>query len=248
MDGQAPPYGLYPDISSGAGGGAGGSVLIRTGVFSGEGTISANGGAGGSFNHYGLYGGGGGGGRIAVYFTDSSFSGSMQAFGGQNDLTYSYFCPGGPGIFLLPHFLFTGIYVLFTGTIYTMNTTSGYSMLTVDGGGFGQFGPPGPTISTTYSGAWLTDSALVYNFSEVVIKRQGTLAISNLTKSSVELQITNQLSGDATGFLYLFPNQKLTWTGQNISPVVLVHLNFSTNTSVTVPNDLIFPGTPLFLL
>ncbi|HCM39933.1 MAG: hypothetical protein A2070_09710 [Bdellovibrionales bacterium GWC1_52_8] len=55
------------------GGGAGGSIWIEAGTFSGSGPISAKGGggqAGGS--------GGGGGGRIAIYFTEKTYTGNVS--------------------------------------------------------------------------------------------------------------------------------------------------------------------------
>ena len=60
------------------GGGAGGSLWIHTGVLTGNGLIAARGGAGGVT----AGGGGGGGGRIAVYFSQNTFGGSMSAVGG----------------------------------------------------------------------------------------------------------------------------------------------------------------------
>ncbi|MDE3067932.1 MAG: carboxypeptidase regulatory-like domain-containing protein [Verrucomicrobiota bacterium] len=62
----------------GAGGGAGGSLWLSAGTFSGSGTIYANGGAGDKFGG----GGGGAGGRIAIYFNTNRFTGTLSAKGG----------------------------------------------------------------------------------------------------------------------------------------------------------------------
>ncbi len=59
------------------GGGAGGSLWLTVGGLFGNGIISANGGVGESYSH----GGGGAGGRIAVYFTDNNFAGTLCARG-----------------------------------------------------------------------------------------------------------------------------------------------------------------------
>ncbi|MFZ0035462.1 MAG: hypothetical protein WAK60_10820, partial [Sedimentisphaerales bacterium] len=53
------------------GGGSGGSIYITAGQFSGSGLIIANGG-------YGMYGGGGGG-RIAIYYSTSTFQGTVES-------------------------------------------------------------------------------------------------------------------------------------------------------------------------
>ncbi|MGA2854030.1 MAG: hypothetical protein ABSE90_07875 [Verrucomicrobiota bacterium] len=60
------------------GGGAGGSLWINAGTLTGGGSITAHGGAGGVAEG----GGGGGGGRIALYFTQNTFAGTMSAAGG----------------------------------------------------------------------------------------------------------------------------------------------------------------------
>jgi uncharacterized repeat protein (TIGR01451 family) len=69
------------NAGSWCGGGSGGSIYIKAGQFSGEGTILANGGqagAGGSGNNPS----GGGGGRIAIHFNENLFNGSITALGG----------------------------------------------------------------------------------------------------------------------------------------------------------------------
>ncbi len=58
-----------------AGTGAGGSVLINTATYTGNGTINASAGTT-------TQGAGGGGGRIAIYYTTNSNTGETQAYGG----------------------------------------------------------------------------------------------------------------------------------------------------------------------
>jgi hypothetical protein len=68
----------------GAGGGAGGSLLLRVGSLTGNGMISASGGAGVFIptSPFRIWGGGGGGGRIAFYGNLGAFAGSLRADGG----------------------------------------------------------------------------------------------------------------------------------------------------------------------
>ena len=81
-----PPQSPY----AGGGGGAGGSLWLTAGTFSGAGSISANGGNGVITNS-----GGGGGGRIAIYFNSNTFTGTFSAHGGNGVLM-----PGGAGTIL----------------------------------------------------------------------------------------------------------------------------------------------------
>ncbi|MEM4245232.1 MAG: LamG-like jellyroll fold domain-containing protein, partial [Candidatus Nanoarchaeia archaeon] len=70
-----------PSYWAGCGGGSGGSVFINTNTITGDGNITANGGAG---NYGSVYGesGGGGGGRIAIYYGINDFNGMITAYGG----------------------------------------------------------------------------------------------------------------------------------------------------------------------
>jgi hypothetical protein len=67
-------------LSTGSGGGAGGSIALMAHTLTGAGVISANGGAGNGF------GGGGGGGCIAIRCITNSFAGPITAFGGTSTL------------------------------------------------------------------------------------------------------------------------------------------------------------------
>lgn len=59
-----------------AGGGSGGSIWLRVGTLSGNGSMAANGGNGGASS------GGGGGGRIALYYATKTFNGATTTTGG----------------------------------------------------------------------------------------------------------------------------------------------------------------------
>ena len=66
--------------SSNSGGGSGGSVLIKTILFSGHGMVTADGGSGDND------GGGGAGGRIAVHVTWlREYSGQYTTYGGTGE-------------------------------------------------------------------------------------------------------------------------------------------------------------------
>ncbi|MFZ5468257.1 MAG: fibronectin type III domain-containing protein, partial [Myxococcota bacterium] len=77
-----------------SGGGAGGSIFVTAGSFSGAGIIDASGGAGG--NTAGQEGGGGGGGRIAIYTKLSTFNGIVSSSGG------AALNPGAQGTIVFP--------------------------------------------------------------------------------------------------------------------------------------------------
>ncbi len=66
-------------------GGAGGSIWLEAATFTGSGQILADGGNGAGTRKIG-----GGGGRIAIYYGDSSFSGTFSAQGGQTELGGGY--------------------------------------------------------------------------------------------------------------------------------------------------------------
>ncbi|MCX6360517.1 MAG: hypothetical protein NT029_11945 [Armatimonadetes bacterium] len=80
-----------------AGGGAGGSIRLGAATLAGEGAITANGGTPDiSALPAGWRAGGGGGGRVSATWTTSTFSGQMQARGGQGAIGAAA-CNGGPG-------------------------------------------------------------------------------------------------------------------------------------------------------
>ena len=86
LDGGITADGQSMDTSRADGGGAGGSVQVWTGVLTGSGRLSADGGASVSYR-----GGGGGGGRVVVSASALSGNGQMSATGGNGN------GPGGGG-------------------------------------------------------------------------------------------------------------------------------------------------------
>ena len=143
------------------GGGAGGSININCGVLTGSGRIVANGGGGG-----GTTGGGGGGGRIAVYATDSSFTGSINAYGG-----------GGAN--------FGG-----AGTVFTQ--MAGASQLLLDNGSNPRTYTPVQTISgaalNIRNGAKVMATSAVA-FNSLLVATNGWL--TQLPASSLDLSVSN---------------------------------------------------------
>lgn len=78
-----------------AGGGAGGGVSIVTDKLKGSGVIDVQGGAVVNPGSTNCPGGGGGGGRVAIYYEDNLFTGSIFSHGGRG----GYEC-GGAGTVL----------------------------------------------------------------------------------------------------------------------------------------------------
>jgi hypothetical protein len=113
MDGTVSADGVGP---ANAGGGAGGTVSIRTATLAGSGSIRANGGTPDvSALPAGLVAGGGGGGRVAVVWDAGTFNGSMQARGGKGVQDASP-VNGGPG------------------TVYNRQTGAEHDSVTFDNG------------------------------------------------------------------------------------------------------------------
>jgi hypothetical protein len=135
---------------------SGGSIMINTSSWDGDGTISAVGMAGS------LYGGGGG--RIAAYFTTSNFKGQIQCYS-YPPVDASNYVYGGPG------------------TIFTKNLSTGYTKLSIDNGGNGQTNIEN---NSTGAVAWLTeDGVSQFTFDEVQLNGRGALAI-NATNTGTE--------------------------------------------------------------
>ena len=103
------------DVSFGRGGGAGGSVLILTNTFAGNGTITAKGGRGACDTSIDDNdGGGGGGGRVAAHYGVNSYAGTLSAVGGSG-------CGGGSS---------GG-----AGTVYRKDLTTGEDTLVISNTG-----------------------------------------------------------------------------------------------------------------
>lgn len=84
-----------------SGGGSGGSIRIETNLMQGYGQITVNGGDG-KRDYRNYHGGGGAGGRIAVYFySNRTYSGTFEAFGGNSGGNMG--TAGGAGTIFLYH-------------------------------------------------------------------------------------------------------------------------------------------------
>ena len=83
------------------GGGSGGSVWIECSQLAGSGTVSADGGAGGSDIEHDS-GGGGGGGRVRVSYSASAFDGIVSVAGGAGGSRTRFGQAGYPGTFSFP--------------------------------------------------------------------------------------------------------------------------------------------------
>ncbi len=109
------------------GGGAGGSVwLIASDELSGNGSITVNGGAGRSVTY--AQSGGGGGGRIAMEYASYTFSGTLQAYGGDGP---SNATAGGAGtIYTRPTAQSSGNLLIYNGAL------AGYESTNISSGTF----------------------------------------------------------------------------------------------------------------
>ena len=160
---------------------------MRSKRFSGRGTIQAYGGDGLS------YGGGGGGGRVAAVFSNSTYTGNIQVFGGRSN-----YGSGG------------------SGTIYLENKETGFRKLIVDNKNIGK--PSSDTITNIkYDGGrtWLTPSIDSHRIvlSLLDIRGFGQLAsLSNSSNGSLEWDV-GVITGDQTGLLHILKMQKLVISG-----------------------------------
>jgi hypothetical protein len=124
VDGLVAADGVTGDDGSDAG--AGGSVNLGCTIFSGAGTIRAN---GDGINGIGV---GGGGGRVAITFDDMGpFAGQITAFGGRTQTNTCCIAQNGGA-----------------GTVYLKKNSDTYGMLIVDNGGTQTTGWSTPLISS----------------------------------------------------------------------------------------------------
>ena len=148
VDGRISANGA-PGVTTGAGGGSGGSIWLTVGTLSGAGSISANGGLGNG------QGGGGGGGRIAIQYTANVFEGSLSACGGGG-----YACGGAGTIYTKANNQPIAQVVADNGGLLGTNTTwssTSFFDLTVKGGAVVAL-PAGQSLNNLFiaSNAWLS--------------------------------------------------------------------------------------------
>lgn len=149
-----------------AGGGSGGSIWVTAGTLSGAGVVLADGGAG-----EWVEAGGGGGGRIALYFADNQFMGSITARGGGGSQK------GG------------------AGTVYTKRTADAVGEMIVDNGAWGNYTP----ISSSEAFR-LTISGFAHCYPEGPLTVAG-LTMPNeaiLTHLTGQSNVNLHVTGDAT--------------------------------------------------
>lgn len=173
---------------AGIGASSGGSIWIQSKIFTGRGTIQANGGNGLA------YGGGGGGGRIATIFENNTFTGKLEAFGGKSNLS-----PGG------------------AGTVYLSSNDDRFKKLTIDNQNIGKPSSDSiKDIQRDGGRTWLTPSEGSHQviLSHLEIRGLGQLAsMRNSSEGDLEWDI-GTITGDKTGLLHILSNQKLVITGE----------------------------------
>ena len=166
---------------------SGGSVWIQSKVFTGRGSIQANGGNGFA------YGDGGAGGRVAAIFTKNTYAGKLQAYGGGSN-----FFPGG------------------AGTVYLASVDGRLQKLIVDNQNTGKPSSDTITdIQRDGGRTWLTPpvGSNKVTLSHLEIRGLGQLAsFWNITQGTLEWDI-GTITGDKTGLLHILGYQKLVITG-----------------------------------
>jgi hypothetical protein len=180
-----------------SGGGSGGSVWMHCYIIKGRGSITVNGGRGGT------YAGGGAGGRTAVYFTkNTTFIGKFLSRGASKGSAGNTEA-GGPGTSFLYHLVHTHRTLLVdNGGQHPIKTRiSDYSDLSQDGGR-----------------AWiLPESGLhdfankshAFHFEELQIYGGAHLAIQTNPINRQISMFFKYMIGDRTGFIHIGQNQVL---------------------------------------
>jgi pimeloyl-ACP methyl ester carboxylesterase len=192
--------------------GSGGSIYVTADTLAGIGSFSANGGFVGSYNYVGA----GGGGRIAVHFRHSSFVGSAAALGGTHFAGWASGYKYGAG----------GTVAFFDMTDNVLHVDSAWRFLKNDG----PFSFNG--ISLTGSGASMDDGVSI-TANEMILDETTSLTVSNNAVLSVAKIVINgnsqmTLSGTETltvetlkvtngGTVTVLPQQTLSLTIPNIT-------------------------------
>ena len=182
-----------------SGGGSGGSVVLSAKVISGNGVISASGGAGNNV------GGGGGGGRIAILYNTNLYTGIVAAHGGIGSNA------GG------------------AGTIYTTSNMNGqglFSQLILDNAGAqGGYTPLSTGIPfninlTITGGAILTNSpSSTVTLANLFIGSNSTWLVYSLSsqiltiQSNATIQAGGKITADGESFSGPNPGLSLSFTG-----------------------------------
>lgn len=207
-----------------SGGASGGSILLKTQTFSGNGKITATGGNGNRF------GGGAGGGRISVSFYNRTFSGSLLAYGGT-----STFGVGG------------------AGTVYTKDFLKNKTHLLVDNNNLGKSLSDDITDIKKDSGrTWVTPEpgTSKISFSDVEIRGHSHLAVITTPPNKPILWDVGGSIGDRTGIMHVRENQQLEMTLKNTDghqPDLLWGVNVYKKADVKLPENLVIDGIKMIV-
>lgn len=195
LDGQIRCLGS-PGAGPKGGGGAGGSIFIKTGELSGTGLLSVQGGSVASGTNV-CTGGGGGGGRIAVHYVNNSFIGETHSHGGSGGTE----C-GGAGTVLLKNTL-TQADVLRVDNkdmCTPLDSNIAFDILSDDRRG------------EHSCHTWLYDPTgiHIHNFSEIHLGGQSQLALHRRNIDTFTQYINiYKTSGDKSGMFHVGENQEL---------------------------------------
>lgn len=146
-----------------SGGGAGGSINVRTGVFAGSGLVTAQGGT--AYTMYGsAFGGGGAGGRVALRFSTVTYAGRISVIGGRG------FQPGGSGSVYFD----AGQPIIINEVRPNQGSPAGGASITIRGLNF----QPGATVLFGGTPSTLVD---VYGTSLTALVPSGTAGVVSIT-------------------------------------------------------------------
>lgn len=214
-----------PSKAVNSGGASGGSIWLMSEMFAGNGVITASGGSG---KYLGNSGGGGGGGRLSITFTNTSFSGSLQAFGGTSTTSV-----GG------------------AGTIYRNDRGQNKTHLLINNHNLGRPASDDITDFAKDGGrTWITPTrgTSLISYTDVEIKGNSHLAVlTRPPKSPIQWDVGGIL-GDRSGILHVFENQKLKITLEaNNKQELLWGVNAYSRADVKLPETLSIDGIKMII-
>lgn len=208
-------------------GGSGGTVNIRTAIFSGAGQITANGGTGSN-----VWGGNGGGGRVAIYYETNTFTGTIVARRGTNNHWLSY---GGCGtIFMKNPSQNNGVLILDNDTYTTQNytpITGEFDTIVLRHKGYGQVLPDSTvTFANISSDSWW--NVIGYDSGFLTITGLGTFPGSDFIIDGYTLENQN-LNLIKANNLTIRQNSRLTHK-PNIDGTKSYSLNLDISNNLTI--------------
>jgi len=210
--------------NKGGGGGAGGSVYLSVAELSGDGLIRANGGAAAAIGTTNA--GGGGGGRVAIYFENNGFEGTVEAYGGRGGWNLSEPYIGG------------------AGTVYWQDYAEGKGSLTVDNDSFQ--GQATPLFAKGGETSYQFEKLSVLNGAWLLVSEPGVCDPQALSVAEVDLaggKVENSLYNEQGASCIVRPYQF-----ENVPSGLTFDQPTSDSSSEGVTFYIEETGDPLFVL